>query len=451
MSAIVFVGPTLRADEVRRLLDAECRPPVAQGDVYRAALQMPRYIGIIDGYFEGVPSVWHKEILWAMAQGIQVFGSASMGALRAAELADFGMKGVGRIFEDYRSGRLSDDDEVAVLHAPAELAFEPLSEPMVSIRATIARAEVEGVLAEDVASALLGLAKWLHYRARSWDAILRAAADIPQLEQRLGGFAQWLKTGRVDAKRDDAIAMLKAMAAAMQSGETAAPVSYSFEQTHVWQSLTERIDAEHLGANETARSVLEELRLNPNRYERLRVHAALRSLALEAARRRGAKFDRSALIDEMSRHRSLNHLMRRRDLGKWLEGNNLDERDYEALLGESHLIKAGSAMPPDSLARHLLAELKWTGEFSALMLRAIDKARVLDAAGPDTAGSSPAARLKLVIWYFEERLGQAVPDDLDGYARSLGLEGRDELSRILEREYLYCQFVQDGQERDRPD
>lgn len=451
MSAIVFVGPTLCADEVRRILDAECRPPVKQGDVYSAALRMPSYIGIIDGYFDGVPSVWHKEILWAMDQGIQVFGSASMGALRAAELADFGMQGIGRIFEDYRSGRLTDDDEVAVLHAPAELGFAALSEPMVSVRATIERAGAEGVLKDDMSQALLALAKAMHYRERSWDAILTAAEGIPQLSRRLANFGQWLKTGRIDAKRADAIAMLEAMAAAMEMGAGAAPVEYSFEWTHVWQGLTERIEAENLAASETARGVLDELRLDRECFQRLSGRAALRSLALDAARRRRTEVDRSALVEEMHRHRSQNRLLGRRELRDWLADNELDERDYEALLGESRLIEAGSALPPVPLARHLLAELKWSGEFAALKRRAIEKARVLDAAAPGANSSSPSARLKPVFWYFEERLGQAVPDDLDGHARSLGLEGRDELYRILEREYLYCQSVQDGEETKRRD
>ena len=48
-----------------------------------------------------------------MAAGTQVFGAASMGALRAAELAPFGMIGVGAIFAAYRDGRLTGDDEVA--------------------------------------------------------------------------------------------------------------------------------------------------------------------------------------------------------------------------------------------------------------------------------------------------------------------------------------------------
>ena len=56
----------------------------------------PRAIGIIDGVFLDVASVWHREILWALSQGVHVFGAASMGALRAAELDGFGMRGVGR-------------------------------------------------------------------------------------------------------------------------------------------------------------------------------------------------------------------------------------------------------------------------------------------------------------------------------------------------------------------
>jgi hypothetical protein len=59
--------------------------------VYQATQSHPAIIGLIDGYFEVTPTVWHKEILWAMAQGIHVHGSASIGALRAAELCSFGM------------------------------------------------------------------------------------------------------------------------------------------------------------------------------------------------------------------------------------------------------------------------------------------------------------------------------------------------------------------------
>jgi len=72
MNAVIFAGPSLppafRPDDPA----LEWRPPVKQGEVYEAALARPAIIGIIDGYFEVTPTVWHKEILWAMAQAIHM-------------------------------------------------------------------------------------------------------------------------------------------------------------------------------------------------------------------------------------------------------------------------------------------------------------------------------------------------------------------------------------------
>ncbi|WP_438008248.1 TfuA-like protein [Sorangium sp. So ce321] len=124
MTVHLFLGPTLAA----AVLDAVILPPAAHGDVYRAAQRGATVIGIVDGYFEVVPAVWHKEILWAMREGVHVLGSASMGALRAVELAPFGMEGVGAVFEAYQRAELEDDDEVAVAHAPAAYGYRPLCE-----------------------------------------------------------------------------------------------------------------------------------------------------------------------------------------------------------------------------------------------------------------------------------------------------------------------------------
>ncbi|MBP5873147.1 hypothetical protein F3K24_43140, partial [Streptomyces sp. LBUM 1485] len=45
---------------------------------------------IIDGLYHQAPALRHKEIIAAMARGVRVIGAASIGALRAAELAPFG-------------------------------------------------------------------------------------------------------------------------------------------------------------------------------------------------------------------------------------------------------------------------------------------------------------------------------------------------------------------------
>ena len=135
---IVFVGPSLGRAEVLKLAPScEVRPPARQGDIWRALPSRPRAIALIDGVFEATPSVWHHELLSALSGGVAVFGASSMGALRAAELHPYGMKGIGRIFDDYRSGRRVDDADVALLHADEENAFRPMTFPLVNACACV--------------------------------------------------------------------------------------------------------------------------------------------------------------------------------------------------------------------------------------------------------------------------------------------------------------------------
>ncbi len=172
----------------------------------------PQAIGIIDGYFDTMPSIWHKEILWAMRQGVHVSGSASMGALRAAELAAFGMEGVGAIFDAYRSGELEDDDEVAVVHAPAEKGYRALSMAMVNIRATLAAAEAQQIVRPATRAALVQLAKE-HVLPRSQlpTAAGGCGGNTDSTPRSLEALRAWLPGGQVDQKREDALAMLRAI------------------------------------------------------------------------------------------------------------------------------------------------------------------------------------------------------------------------------------------------
>jgi len=244
MTMVVFSGPTLSATTIERAGDMVCLPPAARGDVYRAARHRPFAIGLIDGYFEAVPSVWHKEILWAMAEGVHVFGSASMGALRAAELAPFGMAGVGWIFDAYRDGRLEDDDEVAVLHGPPETGYLPLSEAMVNIRRSLERALAEEVIGAATARSLTDLAKATFYKERRHDRLLAdgRAAGLPTAE--LDALAAWLPAGRIDQKRADALAMLEQMRRERAAGPWPKVVSWSFEHTWMWQQVVRAAPAE---------------------------------------------------------------------------------------------------------------------------------------------------------------------------------------------------------------
>ena len=238
--AIIFAGPSL--PPALRPADPrlEWRDPVRQGELYQAARARPAIIGIIDGYFEVTPTVWHKEILWAMAQGIHVYGAASIGALRAAELHTFGMKGVGCNFAGYRDGILSDDDEVAVLHAPKQLGYVPVTEAMVNIRATLDRAIAEGVLDGWLVPHLVEIGKALFYKQRDWDTILHVAARSGLDAISLDKLARLVGYGRVEQNRLDALEMVEAIRSHLSRGVEPLIVSYEFHNTGYHQAATQR-------------------------------------------------------------------------------------------------------------------------------------------------------------------------------------------------------------------
>ena len=236
MTLYVFVGPTLPVEEGQRELDAVFLPPAAQGDVYLATLEKPWAIGIIDGYFERVLSVSHKEILWAMSQGIHVFGSASMGALRAAELEAFGMEGVGTVFNAFRTGELEADDEVAIAHAVTEERYRPTSVAMVDMRATLCSAQRAGVIGGESRVALERIAKALFYPDRCYPLLMAAAAKGGVASAELERLRAFLASGgRVDQKRADALLMLRTMSERVTGDPAPKHVSWHFEHTDAWE------------------------------------------------------------------------------------------------------------------------------------------------------------------------------------------------------------------------
>lgn len=205
MTIAVFVGPTLPAAEVRaRLPGARVLPPVAVGDVLVLARRRGvAQLAIIDGAFEHMAAVWHKEILLAIERGIAVWGAASMGALRAAELSPLGMRGVGAIYRDFAAGRLVADDEVAVAHLPAEYGYRATSEALVNLRHGIATAPMLGARTR---AALIELARARFYRERSWEALIGDARGAGLPRRQIDGLAAWPKP---DRKAADARLLLR--------------------------------------------------------------------------------------------------------------------------------------------------------------------------------------------------------------------------------------------------
>lgn len=244
MRIIVFVGPTLRPAAGFPDIggNVEWRPPAERGDIYHAAKAGKAVIGLIDGYFRHVPAPQHKEILWAIGRGNVVFGAASMGALRAAELWPFGMIGVGRIFEAYVAKRLCRDDEVAIEHGPEELGYAATSEALVNIRYTFARAVEREQLAEKVANRCIEIAAATFYPGRSFRNLVReynhqTGADTIG-EQAL----VWLEQNRVDQKAADARELLRAISRFAATSILPPQAPHAFEDTMYFSDFRTRED-----------------------------------------------------------------------------------------------------------------------------------------------------------------------------------------------------------------
>lgn len=169
---VVFAGPSIHGVDPALLEDMVVVPPAGRGDILCALADGAEVIGLIDGLFDTQPSVWHKEILYALSRGVPVLGAASMGALRAAECAAFGMIGIGGIYEDYAAGRRVADADVGVAHAPAELGYQPVSVALVDVEATLAAMLQSGRIRDALHERFLARARTLHFKERTWDAVL---------------------------------------------------------------------------------------------------------------------------------------------------------------------------------------------------------------------------------------------------------------------------------------
>lgn len=414
MTAVVFLGPTLPVEEARRTLDAVYLPPVRQGDIWRLTSAFrPSAIGIVDGYFERVPAVWHKEILWALRQGIPVVGAASMGALRAIELLAFGMLGIGKVFEAYRSGRLppdtepfEDDDEVAVVHGPAESGYLA-SDALVNMRFTLARACAEGVIDAAERDTLIRLAKGIFYKDRSYDELLRrATGDVPA--EALATLRRWLPGGRIDQKKADAIELLGWI---REHPDFIPDARFRFEATTFWEHGLEANDGDAAAA-----IILTEHRLQGRASLSLREQT--RAALAEAPSMR-APPEISALI-------------------------GLDpEAASSAVADEARRVVVARRRhrhrPLERLADEgVLAHLQARGEAERLRARGEAKAKrlaALDLPRPDADGCSPSTA-DLLAW-FAPRLGEAAGADAEAIATWLGFESADELCSALLAEYLF--------------
>ncbi|ALT68336.1 TfuA-related McrA-glycine thioamidation protein [Methanobrevibacter millerae] len=201
---IIYTGLSLSFDEAKEILDSHddveviYKRPIKRGDLGHDIKENPDIIGIIDGVFHQNSSVGHKEILNVINKGITVVGASSMGALRASELDTLGMTGIGYVYEQYATGKVASDDDVAVMLDSETL--EALSEPLINMEYVFENAVSENIITENQKDELIKIAKSTFYPKRNYSQTLNSSSLDDETKSKLIDFIR----RSVDIKKEDA-------------------------------------------------------------------------------------------------------------------------------------------------------------------------------------------------------------------------------------------------------
>jgi hypothetical protein len=209
---IIFLGPSLSHEKARKIFaDADYRPPAKKGDFLRLAADPDvKMVGFVDGVFlQDYPPTPIEVYQLTRKQGILLAGAASLGALRAVELEKFGMVGIGKIFQMYKSGKIDADDEVAVTF-DAEGQYRLQSEAMIDIRFNLFRAHKNGVMSRQAKRMLARVAKATYFPHRNYTSIIEVTkVKYPALAAEFDSFQSYITSSRRSLKEIDAIKLVK--------------------------------------------------------------------------------------------------------------------------------------------------------------------------------------------------------------------------------------------------
>jgi hypothetical protein len=379
MSIVVFLGPSLPLQEARKILpSATFRGPAEQSDIVTAVEAYgARAIGLIDGTFRQNLSVWHSEVCYALSRGVRVYGSSSMGALRAAETARYGTIGVGRVFEWYSDGTITRDDEVALAHGDQESGYVKMSEPLVNVRASLIEAVLRRELDKTALIAAVDAAASLFFPERTIPAILQRCSENGLSREVVLAVQRALTVRYVDVKRDDARALLAQVKADMEGDASPRPVTpqWNFSHPYVFETLYNHDRRIVRDGNEVSlQLVAEHLALHSTNFDEIRRAALNHALVVFL----GGLLQVTATAEEIALERS--NLLEVHDMDdeavqKWLKDNDLNESDFSQFLREAAVCRRLhrwilSNRGLDRGTRYFLDELRRRGHYTEWASRA---------------------------------------------------------------------------------
>lgn len=191
----LFAGPSLTsaAKSLALAKGIQIEPPIKRGDLPQLiSADFRGNIIIADGLFYRTIPVGHIELREAIEAGCTLYGLSSMGAIRAFEMRELGMKGFGKVYQYFFKLDDFQDDELALLHAPIPPYFA-ISEPMVHLRYCLDELEKSGEITDEVKNTILDVLKVTPFGERTLKKFLSLLKQsnyqhIDELENRFDQF-----------------------------------------------------------------------------------------------------------------------------------------------------------------------------------------------------------------------------------------------------------------------
>lgn len=448
MKPIVYLGPTLSLEDAREIVDADFLPPCKMADVYHAVKDKPAAILIIDGLFERQPAVWHKEILFALSEGVPVLGASSMGALRAVELSSFGMVGIGSIYNMYASGEINDDDEVAVVHASAEDAYMCISEALVNIRYGLRLAVDEGVIGEVLASQLIEQSKSRYYPERCWEAVFgdcRALASEASADK----LRSFISAIRPNLKRNDAIEALKRLNTYIGNESQDSMVPFKLEQTCYWDELVNysSTSAAHQESSQNFLDIRNHVRIFESEKQSFLEKSYLLSEAEKRIQSGEITIEKSEMPKLMAGFRRRYKLYSPEDLSTWMSDNKLSKKELLYLIKVESALLQLMAKSKRSVDANLISSLRLHNVFANVDGKVFEKNRLRSKSSINNDyGQDSEAYLEIIRWF--QKTYEVIDQSVEEYAISLGVFGENIFLNELIKEYNFSEVkINNGHDR----
>ncbi|TVP39403.1 TfuA-like protein [Candidatus Nitrosocosmicus arcticus] len=205
---VIFLGPSISREKARKILDADYRLPAKKGDILQLILKEVDIVGLIDGYFlQDYPPTPIEVYNLVRKRNVKVFGSSSLGALRAVELGKYGMIGIGKIYRLFRDGILESDDEVAVTFTDYT---NYKSEALIDIRYNLFLAQKYKIIDNMTRRSILRISKQTYFPYRTYEDILdKCKSKYPEIHSQLESFREYILNNKKSLKERDAVRLLK--------------------------------------------------------------------------------------------------------------------------------------------------------------------------------------------------------------------------------------------------